>query len=376
MKSIVYIINVDWYFKLHWAERALHAKKNGFSVTIITTITDENIFKYLDKLGFTVINLNLYRKSLNPLKELIYVFSLYKNILKIKPTIIHAVTIKPNVYAGLINRFFLNLPIVYSITGLGAIFSNSKYKLIKKIIESTYRIISTKNSTFIFENYDDLKYFKSQQIIKDNGIVIEGAGVDIDRYCPIKEPQPNSILFAARLLEDKGLDTLIESVKKLKLDNINCTLNVAGIIDNDVNGAIPINEITKLNDNGDINWLGTCDNMVNVINSNSVVCLPTRYGEGVPRILIEAASCARPIIATNVSGCKEIIKDGINGYLISVNDSTSLAKHLRYLFDNKNISKNMGIEGRNIVKAVYNKNIVLKETLKIYNTLGDRINGK
>lgn len=376
MKSIVYIVNVDWYFKLHWVERALHAKKKGFSVTIITMITDESIVTYFDDLGFTVINLNLYRKSLNPFKELKYIFSLYKNILKIKPTIIHAVTIKPNIYTGIINRFFLNIPIVYSITGLGAIFSNPRYKLVKGIIELIYRFISTKKAIFIFENHDDLKYFKFRNIIKNNGIVIEGAGVDIETYCPIKDPQPNSVLFAARLLEDKGLDILIESVKQLKADNVNCSLNVAGIIDNDVNGAISLDEIIKLDESSDINWLGTCDDMVNIINSNSVVCLPTRYGEGVPRILIEAASCARPIIATNVSGCKEIIKDGVNGYLISVNDTTSLAEHLRYLFENNELSKSMGIEGRNIVKAIYDKNIVLEKTLKIYNTLGDEINGK
>ncbi|WP_318454072.1 glycosyltransferase family 4 protein [Photobacterium leiognathi] len=366
MKHIVYIINVDWYFKLHWIDRALFAMSNGYKVSIITTITDPEIQSELELLGFDVIDLNLNRKSLNPFKEIKYIVALYKKLIKAKPDIIHTITIKPNIYMGLINKIVLKIPIVYSITGLGAIFSNSKFKYIKKIIVFLYKKISVDNSRFIFENNDDYDLFNKLNITNGNGVVIHGAGVDTCIYQSKRKPEINSVLFASRLLKDKGLDTLIKSVTLLRDKGIKCDLNVAGIIDEDVNNAIPLVEIKELNQKGIINWLGNCVDMVDVINKNAIVCLPTRYGEGVPRILIEAASCERPIITTNVSGCREIVIDKKNGYLIDIDDSEALAYHLEYLFNNENVMLSMGKNGRDRVLSIYNKDIVLNKTFSIY----------
>lgn len=371
-KIIALIINVDWYFSLHWLERANYLKRNGFTVHIITCFFDEKVMSCLKEQGFYCHNVSLERKSINLLFEIKYILKLKMVLDKINPDLLHAVTVKPNIYTGILNFFFYDKPIIYSITGLGAVFSSSTYKFIilKRFITVLYKKISTPLSHFVFENSEDSELLKSLGVLKySNGTVVKGAGIDLNRFKPSQPPKNGSILFAARLLQDKGLGCLVEAQKLLKERGCHFSLNVAGIIDNDVSSAIPLGQIEAWANNGDINWLGNVRDMPNLISQNDVICLPTTYGEGVPRILIEAASCQRPIIATDVAGCREIVSHGVNGYLIAPKDAVMLAHFLQDLLEDKDKLITFGANGRKKVEQEFSQEIVFEKTLQIYQSL-------
>ncbi|MEF1220719.1 glycosyltransferase, partial [Photobacterium damselae] len=188
-------------------------------------------------------------------------------------SIIHAVTIKPNIYVGLINRL-VKKRVIYAITGTGIVFSSKKikFKLLKLAITRLYRLISNNNSRFIFENNQDYQLFDSLGILKNNGYVVYGAGVDLTVFHYSKPIYSNSILFAARLLREKGLNDLISAINILKERNFICQIKVAGIFDDDSNSAIPIEEIKQHEESGDIIWLGQVSDMVTVIHSCDLVC--------------------------------------------------------------------------------------------------------
>lgn len=371
-KSIVFVINADWYFELHWLDRAEYFKSLGYTIHIISNFDTVKIKNNLIRNGYICHHLELKRKSINLFSELATYIKLKKLLDMINADLVHSITIKPNIYSGLLNRFLFKKPIIYSITGLGAVFSSSKLKFIvlKRFIIKLYKLVSTECSHFIFENSEDYLLFKQIGILKyDNGSVIKGAGIDLLKFKSSAPPLNGTILFASRLLEDKGLRCLIEAQRILREKGCQFSLNVAGIIDRDVSSAIPIEQIEKWSLDGEINWLGNVKDMPNLILKNDVICLPTTYGEGVPRILIEAASCQRPIITTDVAGCREIVSHGINGYLVAPNNPILLASFLQNLLEDKNKLIEFGKKGRAKVEEEFSQEIVFEKTLYLYQQL-------
>lgn len=370
--NLVFIINVDWYFHLHWLDRAQYFKKQGYNIHVVTNFTDKNIKEVLLSMGFSCHEFSVKRKSLNLFQEVSSFYKLATLLKEIQPDLIHCITVKPNIYGGVINKWFLEKPIVYSITGLGAVYSSTstKFTLLRRVITFLYRYVSVGSSRFIFENQDDHKLFTDENILKfRNGHLIKGAGIDISLFSPSLPPQNKSVLFASRLLKDKGLHKLVEAKEILRNDGIEFTLNVAGIVDTDVSSAIPIKQIHSWASEGFINWLGNVKEMPDLIKSNDIVCLPTTYGEGVPRILIEAASCQRAIVTTDVVGCREIVSHGVNGLLASPNDAISLANCLRALLESDEICKKYGVQGRKKVEEQFSQELVFEKTQCVYNEL-------
>ncbi|MEZ8367735.1 glycosyltransferase family 4 protein [Vibrio cyclitrophicus] len=372
-KKIVYIINVDWYFRLHWLERAEYFQSLGFNVHIISSFSNDDIKNELASKGFICHQLSVKRKSVNIFREIGSLFRLKRILDEIEPELIHCVTIKPNIYAGLLNRLFFNKPIIYSITGLGAVFSSNsmKFNLLRHVITTLYKFISSSKARFIFENNEDYKLFDELDILKcGNGRVIKGAGIDLTRFSPSLPPLNKNVLFGARLLKEKGLGCLVEAKQILESQGIEFTLNVAGIIDDDVSSAIPLKKIEFWVKRGNINWLGNVKDMPELIKQNDIVCLPTTYGEGVPRILIEAASCQRAIITTDVVGCREIVSHNVNGLLAQPGDVVSLVNCLRALLENDEKTLEFGVKGRKKVEEEFSQEMVFEKTLKVYDDLG------
>ncbi|OEF94085.1 glycosyltransferase family 4 protein [Vibrio splendidus] len=372
-KNIVYVINVDWYFRLHWLERAEYFQSLGFNVHIISSFSNDDIKNELASKGFICHQLSVKRKSVNIFREIGSLFRLKRILDEIEPELIHCVTIKPNIYAGLLNRLFFNKPIIYSVTGLGAVFSSKsiKFNLLKYIITTLYKCISISKSRFIFENGEDCKLFDEIGILKyENGRVVKGAGIDLARFSPSMSPLNKNVLFGARLLNEKGLACLVEAKQILESQGVEFTLNVAGIIDSDVSSAIPLSQVEAWASSGDINWLGNVQNMPKLIKENDIVCLPTTYGEGVPRILIEAASCQRAIITTDVVGCREIVSHNVNGLLAQPGDAISLANCLRSLLESDEKTLEFGVKGRQKVETEFSQEMVFEKTLKVYDELG------
>ena len=369
-KKLIYFINVDWYFRLHWLERALAAKQD-YDVYIITKFTSENIKEELTSLGFICVDIELTRRSINPFKEIITFTKFVKLVRRISPDVVHSITIKPNLYSSLVSRF-IKANSIRSITGLGAIFSNSdlKFRFIRYIVLNVLKFKGDGHSkhSYTFENYDDLMLFQENGFAKNFKLVyIAGAGVDTKKYSYTPLPsKPFTILFAARLIKSKGLEQLIEAVSVLRAQGYNLILNVAGICDDDVREAIPIQLINKWHAEGVINWLGNISNMPQQISFSHVVCLPSRYGEGVPRILLEGASCGRALITNNISGCRDIVVDGKTGILTQVGDVSSLVNAIAILYSDPIMCEQFGKNGRDLVKQKFEQSLVISSFLSLY----------
>jgi glycosyltransferase involved in cell wall biosynthesis len=375
LKTVLIIINVGWYFKLHWLDRAVSIKNAGYNVIVICNWrSDSSLVNQIEGLGIRCLDIDLSRRGNNLVDELRSFCSLAKTILKLRPDIIHSVTVKPNLYGGIIASL-LSIPLVASITGLGITFSSrkSKHRLAKRFILVWYGIIgSFPRNYFIFENNTDRDLFISKQILPSSrALKIGGAGVDVSLYVPRPEPHTRKfhVLFAARLIKEKGLDQLIEAVSIMQAGGYAIRAKVAGIHDEADLNSLPIELIMQWERQGYLKWLGSCTNMHTVIGESHIVCLPTRYAEGIPRILIEGASCGRPLVAPDVAGCNEVIKHEINGLLYSPGEVNSLVDCLTRLVKDDMLRRAMGNAGRKIVISKYSHDIVVESMLSLYSSL-------
>lgn len=372
---LLYVINVDWYFSLHWQSRALAAKREGYEVHVATNFSDEKVKARLQSLGFKCHQISLLRKSYNPFKFFLSFYDIWKTIRVVKPNIVHSVTLKPNLVSVCLSAFSRKATVA-SVTGLGIIFSSNQagFNVLRQAILFWFRLFSRHDRLiYLFENGEDRERFNRAHVSTPEQLqVIAGAGVDTSHYAyRASEPEsvPFTILFAARLLKDKGLEVLIQAANCLRGKGIGVQLFVAGITDSDARNAISINQIEHWHQQGMITWLGRLEDVRPVMANSHVVALPTTYGEGVPRVLIEAASVGLPIIASDVAGCRDIVKHGINGILVQPNCAESLANALQQLSSSRDLRVRMGKEGRRLVEEVFAEPRVLKRTLEIYSAL-------
>jgi glycosyltransferase involved in cell wall biosynthesis len=370
----VYVINVDWYFDLHWVQRAKATLQTGAQVHIVMGTTDAEIFRRFSELGFICHQWQIDRKSMNPWTNLLRLIELHTLLKRLAPTIIHAITIKPNICVGLLAHL-LRIPYVLSVTGTGVIFSGKSLtvRLMKPIVRLLYKLCSHKvNRRMVFENREDHQYFVSSELCPEQqAITILGAGVDTAQFKTVQEnlTQSVKILFAARLLWDKGLGDLVEAGKQLRERNIDFTLDVAGIIDHSTINAIPEEVISNWAKKADIHWLGTIKDMPALIAKSNIVTLPSFYGEGVPRILIEAAACSRAIVTTDMPGCREIGRHQLNALLVQPRDITALADALETLIKDEKLRLKLAKQGRKIVEREFSEQQVIAETLALYQEL-------
>ncbi len=370
----VYVINVDWYFDLHWTRRAEANLKTGNEVHIVMGQTDSAIIDRLNKQGFICHTWNIDRKSINPFQNFVRLVDLYSLLKSIKPDIIHAITIKPNISVGLIAHV-LKIPYLLSITGTGVIFSGNSFavRVVRPIVRSLYKLASTKvKRKLIFENFTDRDYFVRTGLCKDHeAITILGAGVNTEdfKHLPEKQNSKPVLLFAARLLWDKGLGELVEAGKQLRKQGMAFSIQVAGIVDQDTINSIDQKTLDKWHADGLIEYLGTVKNMPALLAEANIVVLPTFYGEGVPRILIEAASCGRAIVTTDMPGCSEIVENEVNGLLVPPKNVEKLTEALARLLESPDLREKMGRQGRVKVKRDFSEEKVIDETMQLYQEL-------
>lgn len=373
-KKLLYLITEDWFFYSHFLERALAAKKKGYEILVCG---NENKHKeIIESYGFTFKKVKFNRRSMNPFYELkifIDIYFIYKNL---KPDLVHHIAAKPIIYGSIAAKFNDIKSVINAPTGLGYVFSSNSIKaiILRPIVKILYKLmlnshkgINFKNKV-IFENNDDLKYFlKLNAINKRDSCVIRGAGVKVKKRLSnkkIKRKKP-VITLLARMLKDKGIYEFIAAVKKLKEKNIKATFILAGDVDIKNPSSININHLRKWNQANIVNWLGWVDNVDKLLQKTDILCLPS-YREGLPKALLEGAALGLPIVTTNAVGCRDVVKHGINGYLVPIKDSENLSKALEKLIKNKEIREKMGKESLRIVKENFESSIIIDQTLKIY----------
>lgn len=342
---------------------------------IITLSKDNEVFislpkdkyiKQLEELGCKYIETSFNRRGTNPIKDL-QLLSFYKRILdQVKPDIVLTYTIKPSVYGGIACQS-KHIPYIVNITGLGSAIENGG--IIGKISLLLYKIGIKKAKKVFFQNESNKDFMINKGIVNlEKCGLLPGSGVNLKEYRLLDYPNKNTIEFAfiGRIMKEKGFDQYIEAAKYITSKYDNVVFHVAGEFEDDykdiVEGLINTNIIK---------YHGSVENMIDEVYS-IVQCVihPTYYAEGLSNVLLESLACGRPIITTNRPGCKEVIEDGINGYVVNQKDSKDLIDKVeKFISLNIEERKQLGLNGRKKVEKQFDRNIVINEYIKEINSI-------
>jgi len=323
----------------------------GFVVYLLSPELKEKIKKELLRFGAAPVNYYLDRKGMNPLKEIKTCFVLYKNIKRIKPDVVFSYNIKPVIYGSIISNIAKVPKIISMVEGLGYLYVDNqndyKKKIIKKIVNFLYKIAFSKCDTVVFLNKDDMQEFITLGLIKENiCFCLGGIGVDLNDFKP-KPPvlSPVTFCLAARLIKEKGVYEYAEAAKTIKRKYPNTRFILLGKIESGPN-AVSEEKLREFINEGILEWPGYATDIKKYLSEISVFVLPSFYREGVPRSIQEAMAMARPIITTNVPGCRETVIDGLNGFLVPPHDPNALTKAIEKFILGKDLIEKMGKESR------------------------------
>ncbi len=366
-----------WQFKRAMIQ-ALVTK--GHEVYIICPSGD--YIHRLESLGIIHISVNFYR-FLNPWKDLKYFIQLYRIFRKYNFDVVHNLTIKPNIYGAIVAKLAGIRRILGTAEGLGSVYLENpefKIKLLKPFISRLYWLGCHLSDRFWFLNEDDLFFFVSQKIIdRKKTVLIKSTGVNIEEYSPhainhhhlmelkeefkIDNKTKVVLMVVARFLWSKGVREVIEAYEILKYKCPNIIFILVGAFEKGNSESVPKNYLSEKASNS-FKVLNFRNDIKELIFLSDLVILPSYYREGVPRILLEAMSMGKPIVTTDNVGCREVVEQGKNGFLVPVKNSEALANSIKILIDDDNKRIEFGKYGRLKVEREFSDGIIVNKILK------------
>jgi glycosyltransferase involved in cell wall biosynthesis len=366
---VLFVVTEDWYFVSHRLQLARRLLALGYRVSLAARFSQHQAS--LEALHINCVPVRMRRSGLGIWDELRSIAELRRVIGIVAPTIVHCVALKPVVYAGLatIGR---NAPVtVNAIAGLGFLFSSGTLRarlgrgVLTKLL---WAVLGRKSAWIIVQNPEDAETLKRANIgAASRTRLIRGAGVELDVYRSHNPPSaPPMVLMACRMLRNKGVETFVRVAQSIVSLGIEARFCLAGAPDSDNPASLTVKELTRLTMSDAVEWLGQRSDIPSLIDTASIICLPTTYGEGIPKILIEAAAGARPIVATDWAGCREIVSHDVNGLLVAPHSDDALRSALLALLQNPRRGEEMGRAGREIVERSFSIEAVTALTLDVY----------
>lgn len=370
--KILFFVTEDWYFWSHRLPLARAAKAAGYEVTVVTRVQE-----YGDRIraeGFKLIPLALRRRGSNPWQEFRVIAQLVRIYRTERPDIVHHVAIKPVLYGSVAAWLAQVRATVNALAGLGYVFSSGqrKARLLRPLVKLAYHfLLNRANSRTIIQNPEDRRLITDAAFLgPEKTVLIRGSGVDVNLFTPEPESQDVPVVvMACRMLWDKGVREFVQAARLLHAAGISARFVLVGKSDAENPTAVAVSQLVEWQQQGDVEWWGHREDMHRVFALSHIACLPTFYGEGLPKVLIEAAACGRPVVATDVPGCREIVRHGENGLLVPARDSQALAEALQQLILDPALRQRMGRRGREIVEAEFSVAKVASATLAVYRSL-------
>ena len=370
--KILYFVTEDWYFCSHRLPLAMAAMEAGYDVSVVTRVQSDG--ERIKAAGITLIPIELSRRGMNPLKEILLIRRLVEIFKTEQPALIHNVALKPVLY-GTVAAHFAKIPyVVNAMAGLGFIFSSKaiKARIMRPFFMLFFRFfLNSSDGRVILQNADDAALLSNSGVLKKKCIaLIRGSGVDTLEYKAKPEPEGEPvIILASRLLWDKGVGEFVDAARLLKKQGVKARFALLGEGDSENPSSISNEQLQQWHHEGVIEAWGKKDNMPEIFAQSNIVCLPSFYGEGVPKVLIEAAACERAIVTTDAPGCRDIVLDGVNGILVPIRDSNAVAEALKKLINTPELRKKMGKKGKELVEKDFSLEQVNRETLALYDEL-------
>jgi len=363
--------NTSWYLYNFRKNTILALINDGYNVIVVCP--DNDYKEKIELLGCDFELIRMDRKGKNPLKDLLSLCDFYKVYKKNKVDIVLNFTPKNNIYSTLAAKA-LKIKVINNIAGLGVVFV--KRNFISKIVSQLYKLSQKKADFIFFQNNEDLELFDKNGIVTQGKYErIPGSGVDLSRfeYSPPVEKASIKFLLVARMIAEKGIYHYVNAAEVLKAKYPNTDFCLLGPLDETSSSGISKAEIADWEKKGFITYLGFSDNVEDYLKEADCIVLPSYYREGVPKSLLEAAAIGRPIITTDNVGCREVVDDGVNGFLCMPNSTQSLAltieKFIKTNFENR---LNMGKSSRDKISKDFNEDKVIISYLSVIKSIADR----
>jgi glycosyltransferase involved in cell wall biosynthesis len=370
-RKLLYVVNIPRFFISHRLPLALAARDAGYEVHVATSDHDGPNLDRIREAGLQLHPIPLAQHGRRPLDEIRTLSALLRLYRRLDPDIVHHVTIKPVLYGGLAARLTGRRAVVAAMSGLGRTFrdeTGGTRRPGRILLAVMRRALPPTTTHVLVQNEDDLAVLLDLELTRpDRSSVIRGSGVDLASFSP--QPAPSGrpvVLYAGRLMWQKGLGAFVAAARSL---GEAARFAVAGYSEDGSPDAVPVAQVEEWAREGTVEWLGPRDDMPRVLNDAAIVVLPTVYGEGVPKTLIEAAACGRPIVTTDTPGCRDICVDGVNGLLVPPGDQQALERAIGRLVHDPELRHRMGVEGRRIAEQSFGIDQVNARTLAIYRAL-------
>ena len=365
--KLLFVVTEDWYFASHRLSLAMAAREAGYDVAVATRARQH--VEMIQRAGVRVIPFELSRRAGNPVLELLRLLSLYR---REHPDIVHHVALKP-VFLGALAARLAGIPAqVNAVAGLGWLFISQGLTarwLSLSIRWILARLLNTRHCRVIVQNPDDAGLLKEAGVTESYLRMIRGAGVDTSEFSPFPEPpEPICVVLASRILWDKGVSEFVKAARQLKKEGVKASFILVGNPDLDNPASVPEATLHAWQKEDVVEWWGHRDDMVAVFHAAHIVCLPS-YREGLPKVLLEAAACGRPIVTTDVPGCREVVSEGENGLLVPARNAQALSEALRCLIKNHELRAQMGRRSREIMLKEFSSEKVIAQTLSVYKEL-------
>ena len=367
--------NTEWYLFNFRLALAKVARAQGAQVVLVSPPGP-----YAEKLraeGFRWVSVPMARRSVNPLREVLVLWALWRLYRREKPDIAHHFTIKCVVYGGLAAKAAGTRGVVGAIEGMGYVFTSNEFlaRMLRPLVGRLLRFAMIgRKGRLTVHNLEDRRDVVDAGVMDASHVrVIAGTGIDTEQYQPRTEPlcasgRTASILFAARVLWDKGVAEFVQAAQALRTEGLDTQFLVAGAPDAGNPRSVPEEQLTAWREEGNVRLLGHVQDMPALMATADVVVLPS-YREGLPRTLIEAAAAGLPIVTTDAPGCREVVEDGVNGFVVPVRNGTALAAAIRKLVLDPALAARMGAASRQKALAQFDERIVLASTLAVYREL-------
>jgi glycosyltransferase involved in cell wall biosynthesis len=369
--KVLYLVTDGWYFLSHRLALARAARDAGGEVVVVTAPGPE--VEAIRAEGFRHVPLTFQRRLASQLgngrvlRELVGVYR------EVEPDLVHHVAFFPIFFGTLAARRAGTPAVVNTVPGLGHAFASESLAgaPLRFLIERAYRLaLGHPRSVTLFQNEEDRDHFVSKRLVeRERTDCIPGSGVDTERFVPHAPAEDPVVLHASRMLWSKGVADTVEACRILGRRGVAHRLLLAGRTHPANPESIPEERLERWSEEGVATWVGHREDMPGLYAESSVVCLPSCYREGVPMALLEAASAGRPIVTTDVPGCRDVVGHGTNGFIVPVRSPERLADALQRLLTEPELGRRMGRSGRDRVLARFSKEIVTRRTLDAYRAL-------
>lgn len=367
--KLLFVVTEDWYFVSHRLELAKVALAKGYEVVIATR--ESRCGDVIRDAGIRLIPFELSRRGGNPVAEVWRLFCLYR---RERPSIIHHVAMKPVFYGAIAAKLAGNAGQVNAIAGLGWLFTSLSWsaRLMRPVVSSTMAyLLNGHRSLTIVQNVEDRDVLERVGVVPNHIRLIPGAGVNIEDFRPASNLKSNPdqlpcVMLVARMLWAKGVGQFVMAARILAERGVKARFVLVGEPDLANPDAVPVAKLREWDSQFGVEWWGRRDDMSTVWQAAHVACLPSYYREGIPKSLLEAAACGLPIVTTDAPGCREVIVDGKEGFLVSPKDVVALADAIEKLVSQPALRMIMGANARERAIRMFSADQVITATLSVY----------